>query len=39
MIFTLKFTKGHNFVNNLDGLMVLVFCILSDHVLYLYQVS
>ena len=33
MIFTLKFTKGHNSVNNVGGVTVLVFCTLSDHVL------
>ena len=39
MIITLQFTKGQNFVNNVDGAIVLDFCILSDHVLYLYQFS
>ena len=37
--FTLKFTKGHNSVNNVSEVMVLVFCTSSDDVLYLYQVS
>ena len=31
-IFTLKFSKGHNSVNNVGGVTVLVFCMLSDHV-------
>ena len=34
----LKFSKGHNSVNNVDEVMVLVLSILSDGVLYLYQV-
>ena len=39
MIFTMKFTKGHNFVNNVGGATVLTFCMSSNHVLYLYLVS
>ena len=39
MIFTLKFTKGHNSVNNVGGVTRLVFCTSSVHVLYLYHVS
>ena len=39
IILTLKFTKRHNSVNNVGGITVLNFCILPDHVLYLYQVS
>ena len=34
-----KFTKGHNSVNTVDGVMVLNLCTLSDNALYLYQVS
>ena len=34
----LKISKGHNSVNNLGGVMVLVLSTLSDGVLYLYQV-
>ena len=32
-------TKGHNSVKNVDGVMVLFLCILSEGGLYLYQVS
>ena len=39
MIFIMKFTIGHNSINNVGGVTVLVFCTSSDHVLYLYQVS
>ena len=35
---SLKFAKGHNSVQNLDGVMVLVLSTLSDNALYLYQV-
>ena len=34
----LKFSKEHNFVNSVDGIMALVLSTLSDSVLYLYQV-
>ena len=34
----LKFTTGHNSVNNVGGVMVLVLSTSSDSVLYLYQV-
>ena len=34
----LKFSKGHNSVNNIDGVMTLALFTLSDSVLYLYQV-
>ena len=34
----LKFSKGHNFVNSLGGVMALVLSTLSDNVLYLSQV-
>ena len=34
----LKFSKGHNSVNSVDGVMSLVQSTLSDGVLYLYQV-
>ena len=34
-----KFTKRHNSVKPVDGVMVLNLCILSDDALYLYQVS
>ena len=34
----MKISKGHNSMKN-DGVMVLVFCTLSDNALYLYQVS
>ena len=33
------FTKGHNSVKTVDGVMVLNLCTSSDDVLYLYQVS
>ena len=39
MISILSFTKGHNSIKNVDRVTVLVHCILSDDVLYLYQVS
>ena len=39
MIFILKFTKGHNSVNNVGAVTVLVVCEASDHVLFLYQYS
>ena len=32
-------TKEHNSVNNVEGVMGLVFCTSSNDVLYLYQVS
>ena len=34
----LKFSKGHNSVNSVGGVMVLILSTLSDGVLYLYQV-
>ena len=34
-----QFTKGHNSVKTVDGVMVLNLCISSDNALYLYQVS
>ena len=39
MIFKLKITKGHNSFKIFSPVMVLTHCILSDHALYLYQVS
>ena len=38
MVCILKFSKGHNSVNNVGGVMALVLFTLSDSVLYLYQV-
>ena len=38
MVCILKFSKGHNSVNSVGGVMVLVLATLSDSVLYLYQV-
>ena len=35
----MTFLKGHNSSKNVAGVMVLIFCTLSDDVLYLYQVS
>ena len=34
-----QFTKGHNSVKTVNGVMVLNLCISSDNPLYLYQVS
>ena len=34
----LIFSKGHNFVNSVGGIMALVLSTLSDGVLYLYKV-
>ena len=34
----LKFSKGHNSVNSVDGVMAFVLSTLPDSVLYLYQV-
>ena len=34
----LTFSKGHNSENSAGGIMVLVLSVLSDDVLYLYQV-
>ena len=34
-----EFSKGHNSVKTVGSVMVLVLCILSDLVLYLYKVS
>ena len=39
MIFIRKLSKGHNSVQLLDGVSVLVLCKSSDNDLYLYQVS
>ena len=36
---TVKFSKGHNSVKNVDGVNVHVLCILSDDALYLFHVS
>ena len=38
MVCLLKLSKGHNSVNSVGGVMELVLSILSDAVLYLYQV-
>ena len=35
---TMKFTKGHNSVNSVVGVKILVLCTLSDNALYLSQV-
>ena len=37
MISIVIFSKGHNSVKNVDGVMVLVLCTSSDNALYLYQ--
>ena len=34
-----QFTKGHDSVNTIDGVMILNLCTSSDNALYLYQVS
>ena len=34
-----KFSKGNNSIKNVGGVMVLVLCLLSNVVLYLYKVS
>ena len=34
-----QFTKGHNSVKTVNGVMVLNLCTSSDDALYLYQVS
>ena len=34
-----QFTKGHNSLKTVDGVMVLNLCTSSDDALYLYQVS
>ena len=39
MIFILKLSKGEIIPKNVGGVMVLNLCTLSDHALYLYQVS
>ena len=39
MISTLNTTKGHNYENNVGGVMILSLCISSDKALYLNQVS
>ena len=38
MVCILKFSKGHNSVNSVGGVMALVQSTLSDGVLYLHQV-
>ena len=38
VICILNFTKGHNSVKSIDGVMVRVLCTSSDNTLYLYQV-
>ena len=38
MVCILKFSKGHNSVNSVGGIMVLVLSTSSDGVSYLYQV-
>ena len=38
MVCILKFSKGHNSVNSVGGVILIVLSILSDNVLYLYQV-
>ena len=38
MVCTLKFSKGHNFVNSVGRVMVLVLSTSPDSALYLYQV-
>ena len=38
MVCILKFSKGHNSVNSVDGAVVLVLSTSSDSALYLYQV-
>ena len=38
VVCTLKFSKGHNSVNSVGGVMVLVLSTSSDSVLYLYHV-
>ena len=39
MISNRKISKGHNSVQNVDGVSVLVLCTSSDSDLYLYKVS
>ena len=39
MIFIAKISKGHNYVKNVGGVMVLVLCTSSDNGLYLNKVS
>ena len=39
MIFIAKISKGHNSVENVGGVAVLVLCTSSDDDLYLYKVS
>ena len=38
-IYILKFTKGHNSVITVGGVMLIVLCTFSDDALYLYQFS
>ena len=38
MVCILKFSNGHNSVNSVGGVMVLVLSILPDSVVYLYPV-
>ena len=39
MISPLNTTKGHNYKNNVGGVMILSLCISSDKAFYLNQVS
>ena len=39
MISEVQFSKEHNSIKNVGGVMVLLLCISSDNALYLYQVS
>ena len=39
MIFIGKISKGHPFLKNVGGVMVLVLCTSSDSGLYFYKVS
>ena len=39
MLGWLQFTKGHNSIKTVDGVMVLNLCTTSQNALYLYQVS
>ena len=39
MLGWLQFTKGHNSIKTVDGVMVLNLCTTSENALYLYQVS
>ena len=37
MISIVEFAKGHNYIKNVEGVMVLVLCTFFDDALYLYQ--